>query len=226
MPTLLITGANRGVGYQLTRHYAAEGWLIIATCRNPEAADDLNALEGDIQVLPLDVNSSASVQALKDILSDRPIDRLLNNAGVYGPRTDFGETDYDAWLDVFNTNAIGPMRLIETFADNVAGSDLKQIFSISSVMSSMDATTVSSGVIYRSSKAALNMVCRSSAAALVGRGVTVVNFHPGWVQTDMGGPQATLTPEESRDLLVKTFDEITLAHSGQLFGPDGSHIPW
>ena len=179
-----------------------------------------------MEVLALDVNSTDSVLALKAQLGDRAIDRLLNNAGVYGPRTGFGETDYDTWLEVFNTNAIGPMRMIETFADNVVASDMKQIFNISSVMSSMYATVVGSGVIYRSSKAALNMVCRGSAAALGEKGVTVVNFHPGWVQTDMGGPQATLTPEESRDLLVNTFANISSSNNGLLYAPDGVPIPW
>jgi NAD(P)-dependent dehydrogenase (short-subunit alcohol dehydrogenase family) len=226
MPTLLITGANRGVGYQLTTHYAAEGWSVIATCRNPDEASELTSLGGDVEVMALDVNTTDSVLALKAQLGDRRIDRLLNNAGVYGPRTGFGETDYDAWLEVFNTNAVGPMRMIETFSDNVVASDMKQIFNISSVMSSMDATVVGSGVIYRSSKAALNMVCRSSAAALGEKGVTVANFHPGWVQTDMGGPQATLTPEESRDLLVNTFASVNPSNNGLLYAPDGAPIPW
>ena len=226
MPSLLVTGANRGVGFQLARHFAVEGWSVIATCRDPGSAHELTSMGGDVEVMTLDVNSSKSVLSLKSQLGDRPIDRLINNAGVYGPRTDFGDTDYDEWLNVLNTNTLGPMRMIEAFCDNVAASELKQIFNLSSKMGSMASTTVSNGVIYRSSKAALNMVCRSSAAALADRGVTVVNFHPGWVQTDMGGPQADFTPEESRDMLVKTFANMGPENSGLLYQPDGDLIPW
>jgi NAD(P)-dependent dehydrogenase (short-subunit alcohol dehydrogenase family) len=226
MPTILITGANRGIGLKFSEYYSHEGWSVIGACRNPEKADALTSLCGDVTALALDVSDGVSVAEFVKKIGERPIDRLVNNAGVFGPRHDFGETDYDAWLEVFNINTLGPMRLIEALADNVAKSELKQIFNISSNMGGMAATVTSEATIYRSSKAALNMVCRSSAAALGPKGVTVVNFHPGWVQTDMGGPKADYTPQESADLLVDTFSKMTPANNGGFLNLDGTLRAW
>ncbi len=226
MPTVLITGANRGLGLEFARSYAADGWRVHACCRHPEKAKALKAVEGDLLVRKLDVTDGLRVAGLARELADEAIDVLLNNAGVYGPRSDFGETDFDDWLDMLKINTIAPLRMAERFVEQVARSDRKLIVSISSGMGSIAMNDEGGRYPYRTSKAALNMVVKGLAADLAARGIIAVALSPGWVQTDMGGPNADLTPEESVAGMRAVIDGLTPDDSGRFFNYQSEDRPW
>lgn len=231
MPTILITGASRGIGLELARQAADDGWTIHACCRRPEAASDLQGLAaasaGHVVIHRLDVTDAARLGELADSLKQEPIDILLSNAGTFGPReATFGHTDDAAWLDAFRVNTIAALHVAEAFADNVARSDRRIIATMSSKMGSVADNTSGGHYIYRSSKAALNIVTKSMAVDLKDRGITVVALHPGWVRTDMGGPQAPLSVKESVTGLRSVLDALGLPDTGRFFGYDGVEVPW
>jgi NAD(P)-dependent dehydrogenase (short-subunit alcohol dehydrogenase family) len=227
MPTALITGASRGIGLELTRQYAADGWTIIATCRNPIGLGELATIEGDVQVHGLDVTDHAQIDRLATELHGTAIDLLINNAGVFGPRDTHAENmDYAAWESVLRTNTLAPLKVSTAFADHVAESQQKKLVTISSVMASISGNTGGGEYIYRSSKAAVNMVMRSFACDISARDVIVAMFHPGWVQTDMGGPGASIDVQTSVTGLRKSFAGLTPADSGQFFNYDGTPLNW
>jgi NAD(P)-dependent dehydrogenase (short-subunit alcohol dehydrogenase family) len=231
MPSTLITGANRGLGLEFVRQYAADGWQVYATCRDPSSASELHRLadasDYKMQVLALDVTDMASVKAAAAELEGQAIDLLLNNAGVGGPRGQtIGNIDYDAWAKVLDVNAMGPLRVTEAFVDNVARSERKLIVTLTSGMGSIGDNTSGGAFAYRSSKAAVNMVMRSLAIDLVPRGVTCIVVNPGWVQTDMGGPHAYLTPAESVTRLRRLIEDFGPPHSGKFFNHDGREYAW
>ena len=187
MPTVLITGASRGIGREFARQYEAGGWRVIATCRDPSKYD----LEGE--VYRLDVTDPDSVAALHRELKGEAIDLLINNAGIYGPRgLEFGSLDYDSWEEVLRTNVLGPMRVAEAIADQLVASGKKKMVFISSKVGSIADNSSGGSYIYRSSKTALNMAVKSLSLDLSGKGVICLMLHPGWVQTDMGGASAPL----------------------------------
>ncbi len=235
MSTVLITGANRGLGLEMARQYAADGWTVIAAARDPEKSAEMKELAAknkSVELVKLDVGDNASVKDFKKKLGGRAIDILVNNAGVY-PRNgiEFGSVDYQAWLDALNTNTLGPMRLTEALAENVAASQKKLVVVISSTMGSIEATLrekAASGqaVPYRTSKAAVNMTVALMSIALRPKGVTVIAQCPGWVQTDMGGANAHLTPEQSISSLRKIWDKVTIEQTGQFFGQTGKNVAW
>ena len=228
--TILITGSNRGIGLELTRQYAEAGWHVHACCRHPDHADALNALAQEntqITVHALDVTNNAQIRALAKSLQEQPLDILFNNAGVYGQDDAyFGNTDVDQWLDCFHINSIAPMKMMEAFASNVARSHTKLIATMSSKMGSMADNGSGGSYVYRSSKAAVNAVMKSAAIDLAPRGIKVAILHPGWVLTDMGGPNAEITVQESATNLRKILEGVTLENSGSFFDIDGSVIPW
>lgn len=236
MPTVLITGANKGLGLGFARRYARDGWRVHAACRAPDKAADLNALaqHHDVQVHALDVTDAGSLKALADALKDEAIDLLLNNAGYQGGHPQkFGHTDYAAWETAFRTNVLGVMRVCEAFASHVERSDKKLIVNVSSRTSSISAKTRADpdnykGELhqYRSTKSALNMVSRCLAWELQPRGIAVVLLGPGWVRTDLGGPTARLSVEEAIDACVPTIASFTLEDTGTFRGHDGSVVPW
>lgn len=227
MPTVLVTGANRGLGLELARQYAAKSWRVIACARDPGKADQLRAVRGDVSLHALDVRDFDRAAALAHELRGVPIDVLLNNAGVYGPQKMFlGRIDYAAWADALAVNVLAPMRLVECFADHVAASQRKVVACVSSMMGSMARNTEGRHYLYRSSKAALNAVVKSLSIDLRDRGIAVVTLHPGWVKTDMGGPDAHLEiPDSVRDM-VALLDRLTIADSGRFLNHDGSEVPW
>lgn len=230
MPCALITGANRGIGLEFTRSFSADGWGVRACCRNPDKAKELRALAeesgGEVTVHRLDVTDGLKVASLARELAGESIDLLLNNAGVYGPRGGFGKTDYDEWLPVFAANTLAPMRMAERFVEHVARGDRKLIVNISSRMGSIAENTSGGAYLYRSSKAALNMVVKGLSIDLADRGITVVAFHPGWVQTDMGGEGADVTPEQSVAGMRKVIDGLDSGSTGRFFAYDGREIEW
>lgn len=227
MPTCLITGANRGLGLEFARQYAADGWKVIATCRRPETAEELKALEGDVQVHPLDVTDFARVEALGKELGGEAIDVLIKNAGVYGPRVvPHGSVDYAAWAEVLRANAMAPLKISAVFESHVARSKLRRIVAVTSLMGSMTDNTTGGAYIYRSSKAALNAVMKSLAVDLKGKGIAVAVLHPGWVKTDMGGPGAHIEASESVDGMRKVIDGMSVENTGRFMNYDGTELPW
>ena len=223
--TVLITGANRGIGLELARQYAAEGWRVLGCCRTPEQAVALQ--QPGVEIHPLDVAEPKSIAALKMALGDMPIDLLLNNAGVGGgDHQSFGDIDYGAWEQTLIIDTFGPYRMIEAFVNNVAASAGKTIANISSLMGSLTHYDSGDDYIYRSSKTALNMVTHDLSVDLKARGITVLALHPGWVQTDMGGPDAPVTPQASAAGIIEVIESATPDDTRRFFGFDGVHLPW
>jgi NAD(P)-dependent dehydrogenase (short-subunit alcohol dehydrogenase family) len=231
MPSTLITGANRWLGLEFARQYAAEGWQVYATCRDPSSAPELrrvaDASDHKVQIMALDVTDLASIKAAATELEGQAIDLLLNNAGVGGTRGQtIGNIDYEAWAHVLDVNTLGPLRVSEAFVDNVARSERKLIVTLTSGMGSIADNTSGGAFAYRSSKAAVNMVMRSLAIDLAPRGITCVVINPGWVRTDMGGPRGTQTPAESAAKLRRLIDNLEPAHCGKFFNHDGREYAW
>lgn len=226
MSTILITGANRGIGLELTKQYAAAGWTVIACCRKPAEAKALQAVKGAIEVHPLDVTKPASLAKLKKTLGNRPVDVLLNNAGVSGKRLGFGKTDAKDFLSVLHVNSIAPLLVTEALLGNVKRGKLKKIVSISSKMGSIGDGPAGGSYAYRASKTALNMVMVNAAGELKAKGIAVAVLHPGWVRTDMGGRSAPLKVGESAAGIVKVIDGLDLATTGRFINYDGKPLPW
>ncbi len=227
MPTVLITGANRGLGLEFAKQYAADGWSVIATCRNPIGVGELAQIEGDIAVYGLEILNPASLSRFASDLGDRPIDVLINNAGVYGPKpVKAADVTVADWTPVMQTNAMAPLLVSRTLLKNVEAGDRKMIVNISSIMGSIENGSGPSEYIYRSSKAALNMVMACYAEEIAETGVAAVMFHPGWVQTDMGGPNASLAPTESITHLRASIEKLSFTDSGKFFNYDGTPLPW
>jgi NAD(P)-dependent dehydrogenase (short-subunit alcohol dehydrogenase family) len=238
MPSILITGANRGLGLEFVRQYAADGWRVHACCRDPGAApalDDIARSSGGlVSVHALSPDDPSSVRALARELAGQPIDVLVNNAGTYGLKgfaeggmeaQAFGGMDYDGWRHAFAINTMAPLRVIEALVENVAASGQKKIFTISSSMGSI-ASPPGGHLAYGSTKAAVNFVMSTLAHDLRDRGITVMSLHPGWVETDMGGAMAPLKPADSIAGLRKVIAGASLATSGQFIGWDGNQVPW
>ena len=226
MPTTLITGAGRGLGLEFARQFADDGWTVLAGVRDPGSADDLRRIDGDVSPVPLDVADPASVAILGERLSGVPIDLLINNAGIYGPRKTIpGTLDYDAWREVFEVNTLAPMRVAEAFLEHVRASEGRKIVTVSSKMGSI-ADSSGGSYTYRSSKAAVNAAMKALAMDLQPEGFTVIVVHPGWVRTDMGGPSALIDAVESVTGLKAVIDGLTPSDTGRFINYDGSEIPW
>ena len=224
MTTIMITGASRGLGLEFARQFYNEECRVIATCRSPKDANELNAI-GDIDVHALDVTDDKSVTTLADKLRGENIDILINNAGVIGQRDGFGRIDYDIWAETMDTNVFGPMRVAEAFRDNVMNSEKKQMIFITSRMGSIT-EAVPNAYVYRSSKAALNMSVKCLSAELGEQGLIAVLFHPGHVQTDMGGQAAPVTPQKSIEGMKNQIVALTRDDNGRFLSYDGRQIPW
>jgi len=228
---VLVTGANRGLGLEFARQYAADGWQVFAACRTPGDAAELKKLEmassGRIRVLPMDVMDVASVKAAALVIGTQPIDLLLNNAGVMGPRNDrIGNIDYAAWARVLDANSLGPMRVVEAFVENVAKGSQKKIVTITSGMGSLEDNTSGGAYAYRTSKAAVNMVVRSLALDLAPRGITCIVMNPGWVRSDMGGSGGKLSPAESIKAMRSVIANLRPDDSGKFLNYTGKPYPW
>ena len=238
MPTILITGASRGLGLGFAKRYAANGWRVLASCREPKVAADLNALanEFNLQINQLDVLDHGSIRDYANILKDESVDILFNNAGIQGPQPqNFCNIDYEAWERVFQTNVMSVMIVCEAFIENVERSDRKLIVNVSSGTSSITQKTEVTPAhaaekgelyLYRSSKTALNMVSRCLAWELRSRGVAVVMLGPGWVRTALGGDRAKFSVEESVTNCVPMINSWSIEDTGKFYLYDGSEIPW
>ena len=227
MPTVMITGANRGIGLEFARQYAEEGWRVVATCRDPASGRSLADLGPAVEVYALDVADHRQIEKLAHLLDGQAIDVLINNAAIYGPRpAELGTMDYDAWSEVMRINVMSPMKVSECFAEHVAASGRRIMAAISSQMGSIADNTSGKSYIYRSSKAALNMVMKGLSVDLKRRGIAVVMFHPGWVKTDMGGPNAKVDTVDSVAGMRRVIAGIGAEDNGRFFNHDGSILPW
>jgi len=228
--TILITGSNRGIGLELCKQYANANWQVLACCRKPELATELQQLADNstsVTLYQLDVSDAQQIKDLASQLKGTSIDVLLNNAGIYGQQDAyFGNIDEAQWLECLRINTISPLIMMQYFIEHVASSQLKTIASMSSKMASMADNGSGGSYVYRSSKAALNSAMLSAAIDLKPQGIKVAILHPGWVKTDMGGPNAEITTQQSADQLRKILSELDINTSGNFFDIDGSIIPW
>ncbi|MGB2833959.1 MAG: SDR family oxidoreductase [Methylotenera sp.] len=223
--TVLITGANRGIGLEFCKQYASDGWQVLACCRHPQSATMLQALaakHSHVKVLALEVGDFEQIEALALTLEDNAIDVLINNAGVY-PQTDSNAGD---WAEAFKINSMAPLKMAQAFTPHVAKSTLKKIATLSSKMGSLDDNTSGGSYIYRSSKAAVNMVMKSLSIDLKPAGIAVVTLHPGWVQTDMGGSNALINTQTSVTGLRKVIANLNLSNTGKFIAYDSKEIAW
>jgi NAD(P)-dependent dehydrogenase (short-subunit alcohol dehydrogenase family) len=218
LPTILITGAGRGLGRELARQYAEDGWRVIGTVRKPVA--DLP------ESLTLDVAKTADAKRLSSQLRGVAIDVLYCNAGIIGKRGNrFGSFDYADWEEILRVNLLGAASVIEALVENVAASERKTVCVMSSRLGSI-AQTSGETLPYATSKAALNLLAKGLAATLAPRGITVVALSPGWVKTDMGGESAPLTAEASVRGLRRVIESLRRGDSGKFLAHDGSAIAW
>ena len=229
----LVTGANRGLGLEFVRQLLARGDRVVATCRHPGKATALNALAGEhpgrLHVLPLDVADPRAIAELQRELllladdGDR-LDLLVNGAGVLHSGERFGSVSAVNLDDSFRTNAMGPFLLTQALAPRLA--DGARVANITSQLGSIANTTRFGTPSYDISKAAQNMATALLAAALRERGIVVVALHPGWVQTDIGGAGATVTPADSVAGLLRVIDGLKLSDSGRFLDWRGQSLPW
>jgi NAD(P)-dependent dehydrogenase (short-subunit alcohol dehydrogenase family) len=233
MSRVLITGANRGLGLEFARQYAAEGWDVIATARDPKQSKELErvAKNKNVSVQALDVASDESVKGLAATVDGKRIDLLILNSAIFTrDGNKFGELNFPGWRESFETNVLGAIRVAEALIENVAASERKQIVAISTGMGSLGTleSTIGFGPAYqyRTSKAALNMAMSILARDVRPRGVSVLIFSPGWVQTDMGGANAALTPEQSIGGMRKVLAGDPMELTGKFLSYDGSIWPW
>jgi len=225
MPTVLLTGASRGLGLEFTRQYAKAGWRVIATCRDPAKAPELRAVAGSIEIHALDATDFAAVGRLAATLGDVAVDVLIANAGIIGPREMTPDAiDAAAWEMAFRVNTMAPLALAGAFRRHVARSEERKAIAISSRLGSMAANDDGGLYVYRSSKAALNAVWRSFA--LDNKALTAAVLHPGWVRTDMGGASAPVLPADSVAGMRRVIAGLKAADSGGFFAYDGEALPW
>lgn len=230
MATLLITGANRGIGLELTKEFTRRRWQVHACCRRPGDAGELQALAAAsalVTVHRLEVTDAAQIHELAGRLEGTPIDILLNNAGSYGPaQQGFGASDEAAWLETFRVNSIAPLRMAEAFVEHVAGSGRRIVATVGSVMGSIAENGSGGHYAYRTSKAAVHMVMKGLAVDLAPRGIVTVALHPGWVRTRMGGSTAPVSPAESAAGLAEVLLGLGREQSGRLIDYQGQLLPW
>lgn len=229
MSTILITGANRGIGLELTRRYAEAGHTVLACCRSAgEALTELAKKQPKVRVCPVEIAKPESVAALKKSLGDQPIDILINNAGTQGPQPQnqsLEEMDFDGWAETFAVNTMAPLRLLQTFHSNLRAAAHPKVVTITSQMGalSLDMTMM---YAYCASKAAVNKVMRLASVELAREGIAVGLIHPGWVRTEMGGAGAALSVEESVDGVLRVIDSLDLENTGFFRKWNGETHAW
>jgi NAD(P)-dependent dehydrogenase (short-subunit alcohol dehydrogenase family) len=227
MPTVLVTSASRGIGREFVRQYAADGWRVLAACRHPETVgEELRALGSGVRPIAMDVTDLASVEAVA-AEDDDPVDLLVNSAGVTGQHHDApGTVNYLEWARVLDINTMGPVRVLDAFADRLAAAGDAKALTLTSGMGSIGDVGSGREMMYRTSKAAVNMAMRARALQLAPRGIVVAVINPGWVRTDMGGPGATIAPEESVTAMRGIIGKLTPADAGRFLNWRGGTYPW
>lgn len=231
MATVLITGANRGLGAEFAKQYAEQGDRVLGCARNPQSM----LSHENVTPLMLDLNDPNSLAQLKESLNSTAIDILINCAGTMGKQSfgevgldsgRFGQFDRDEWLDIFSINVLGPMAVTEALIDNVLASEQKKVITLSSIAGSIETNKIGGMYAYRASKAAVNAIMRSMAADLAQQGVIATAIHPGWVKTDMGGSAADIDTATSVAGMRRVIAELTPQGAGRFWVYDGSELPW
>jgi len=230
MATVFITGTNRGIGLEFVRQYISRGDKVIATCRNLEAATDLkelSAIHENLILLEQDVGNHESLASTVEQLGADAIDVFINNAGVYGTKgVQFGDVKAKDWLDVLNINTVAPLLLTQVLIDNLRKGKDKKLVYLTSKMGSIDDNSGGGNYVYRSSKTALNQVVKSISVDLANEGFIAAVLHPGWVLTDMGGPNALIDATRSVSGMISVIDNLQPEQSGGFYNYDGNSIPW
>lgn len=229
MPTVLITGSNRGLGLEFVRQYAGAGWQVIAATRQPADAGALAALAatlpGRVRIVPLDVTLDPSFDALAGQLRDEALDLVISNAGVMS-RRGFGGSSWPDWQAHFRINSYAPLRLAESLLGAIERGQQKKFVTLTSLLGSVGANQSGGLYAYRASKAAANAVIKSLSIDLAARGVIALALHPGWVKTDLGGPLAPLDVQTSVTGMRNVIDAATPSDSGQFLQWDGVRLAW
>lgn len=223
-PTVLVTGANRGIGLEYARQFAAKGYRVIGTARDPADAKELSAVADRVE--SLDVTSAESVAALATRLRGVPVDILVNNAGVFDRKdVTVDKVDFAMMEQTLAVNTLGPLRVTQALLPNLRAGKRRTVVNMSSQLGSIEGSN-GRWYAYRASKAALNQVNKTMSAELATEGFVCVVLHPGWVRTDMGGPGATYSPEESVRGLVAVIEKLGPADNGRFYDFKGNPIPW
>ena len=234
MQRILITGGNRGIGLGLVRQYLARGEWVFATARQPQAATELQNLRQQypdtLSIVQLEVTDAVSITASVEAVRAQTdaLDILINNAGINPdrPQQNFGKVKAEAMLHVLNVNAVAPLMVVQAYHDLLTAGTNPCLVNVSSQMGSLTRKTSGGEYSYCTSKAALNMVTRALAGDLRGAGVITITVHPGWVQTDMGGSHATLTPQESALGMLDLIDNLSAQDNGGFFNWNSQPHPW
>lgn len=225
--TVLITGANRGLGLEFVKQYALDNYEVIACTRKINKKDDLHRLQAsfkNISIHTLDVENFLSIDQFAKTLT-KPIDILINNAGLY-PNSSFDHINYETWLNAFKINTLAAFKMVKAFLPHLKKGELKKIASLTSKMGSIDDNSGGGEYLYRSSKTALNMVMKSLSIDLKPHDMSLITLHPGWVRTDMGGPNGLIDVDESVTGMKRQIDKLSIKTSGQFIAYDGKKIPW
>lgn len=222
--TYVITGANRGIGLELSRQLTGRGDHVIATARPGAEVADL--LDIGARIETLDVADDESVRAFGGRMTGDPVDVLINNAGMAPEARQLGELDFDVMLETFSVNAVGPLRLAQALMPNLKAGQRRLIAGLSTEMASIAGNRSGGYYSYRASKAALNMLTKTLALELAGKGFTCVALNPGWVKTRMGGPHAPLAVAESAASMIRLLDGLSTKDSGAFLAHDGSRLAW
>lgn len=222
--TWLVTGANRGIGLEYVKQLAARGETVIAACRDPQNASELG--KAGVRVVKLNVTDEESCHQLAETLRGTAIDVLINNAGVSSTTNTLQAVTKAAMVEVLTVNTVSPLLVTKALLPNLKAGKLKRIVNISSQLGSIASNTGGSSYGYRASKTALNQINRSLSHELVPDGFTCIAMHPGWVQTDMGGPKAPILPAQAVTSMLKTIDSLSIKNSGQFLNFDGSELAW
>jgi NAD(P)-dependent dehydrogenase (short-subunit alcohol dehydrogenase family) len=225
--TVLITGANRGLGLEFVKQYAIDDYEVIACTRKKNKNDALHRLQAsfeNISIQALDVENFLAIDQLGKTLK-KPIDILINNAGLY-PNSSFDDIDYEEWLNAFKINTLAAFKMTKAFLPHLKKGELKKIASLTSKMGSIDDNSGGGEYLYRSSKTALNMVMKSLSIDLKPHDMSLITLHPGWVRTDMGGPNGLIDVDESVTGMKRQIDKLSIKTTGQFIAYDGKKIPW
>ena len=223
--TVLITGANRGIGLAMASSFSAAGYSVIGTARRPDAATDLHTLKA--KVVQLDVTDPLSVAALAQQLEGVPIDILINNAGMVSQEAaEFADVDIEKLLTEYQVNSLGPLRVTQALLPNVMAGERKIVANISSMMGSMELNTFGCCMGYRASKAALNSFTKTLAVDMSDDGTIFVVLHPGYVKTDMNSGGGEITAADSAAGLFTVITGLDAADNGRFFNYDGKPMPW
>ena len=230
MTNVLVTGANRGIGLGFVKNYLGKNVNVVCTTRDLKSSKELLAIRerfpNNLEIFELDLLKESAGYTLANFLGDRPIDILINNAGVGSTNQHLEAVSAKPWLEVLKVNLIAPLLVTQAIIDNVKKGSDKKIYFLSSQLGSIGDNTSGGMYIYRSSKTGLNQVVKSLSVDLKSQGITVVSLHPGWVKTDMGGPNAPVSIDESIKGMMQVIYATDIRDTGRFLNYDGKELPW